>query len=393
MLELPLQTACRLSGEPLDTAPALFELASCPLPGVYPPSANEALPLRTPLRVVQAKGSGLVQLAHRLDPGLYSRYAFAGGSAKGYRGYLQQFAGRIAAHFPTTAAILEVGCGDGTLLRLLRHAGFNDVFGIDPSLPAAAGGELPLVRGFFPQDLPAERRDRRHDLIVLRHVLEHIETPVPFLAELAARLRPSGELWIEVPDLVSSVERGWWSNFYQLHCNHFEAATLDALAATAGLGCHAGDVVDIFGGSLLRCYATGTVAELPVPQRWPRVAGEVVRFRDAVLALAAAMPGDTAGYGAAERTAMTFGLCPELTAGIRRLHDGNPHLDGRFLAGTDVPILSKAALIAKPPAGLLIFALSHWREIVAELRPHLPGKTAIGIVGDGFAGASLADLA
>lgn len=392
MLELPRQPTCRLSGEPLADAPLLFELPSCPLPGVYPPTAEEALPLRTPLRVVQASGSGLVQLAHRLDPAVYARYAFAGGAAPGYRGYLEKFAGRVAARFPGSAAIFEVGCGDGTLLRLLGESGFTDVFGIDPSLPAAADAGLSLARGFFPQDLPAERRERRHDLIVLRHVLEHIETPVTFLRELARRLTPAGELWIEVPDLASTVARGLWSNFYQLHCSYFEAATLDALAVTAGLRHVAGEVVEIFGGSLLHCYAPGTPAAPPAPRRWPQVAAEVDGYRAAVLALAAAMPAGTVGYGAAERTAMTFGLCPELAGRIRRLHDGNPHLAGRFLAGTDIPIAAKEALAATPPPGVLIFAVSHWREIVRDLRARLPGETMVGIVGDGFPRALLAEL-
>ena len=393
MLELPLQPVCRLSGEPLADATLLFGLTSCPLPGVYPPSAEEALPLRTPLRVVQARGSGLVQLAHRLDPAVYARYAFAGGGARGYRGYLEQFTGRVAGRFQPSAAVLEVGCGDGTLLRLLGKRGFADVFGIDPGLPAAAEAKLPLARGFFPHDLPPGRRDRAHDLIVLRHVLEHIESPLAFLAELARRLKPAGELWIEVPDLASTVARGLWSNFYQLHGNYFEAATLDALAATAGLRRVAGEVVDIFGGSLLHRYARGPAGELPAARHWPDIGAAVNAYRDAVLRLAASMPAGTAGYGAAERTAMTFGLCPELAGMIRRLHDGNPHLAGRFLAGTDVPISAKEALSAQPPAGVLIFAVSHWREIAAELRARLPGDTPVGIVGDGFLRARLADLA
>ncbi|HMO64845.1 MAG TPA: hypothetical protein PKE47_06435, partial [Verrucomicrobiota bacterium] len=86
-------------------------------------------------------------------------------------------------------------------------------------------------------------------------------------------------------------------------------------------------------------------------------------------------------------------LVEEMFALIRRLHDGNPHLAGRFLAGTDVPISAKEALSAQPPAGVLIFAVSHWREIAAELRARLPGDTPVGIVGDGFLRARLADLA
>lgn len=385
MLDLPITVECRLSGEALKGAAQLFEIPDAPLPGIYPEDRQESLGLRTPLRVVQAQRSRLVQLAHRFNPDLYRRYAFAGATSKGYAAYLQTFAQRMARRFPPQAAILEVGCGDGSLVRMARSLGFADTTGIDPGLSAQqSDSSTRLIQGFFPQDLPPGQRSRRYDLIVLRHVLEHVEEPRAFVASLAAHLKETGELWIEVPDLESTVRGEYWSNFYQLHCNYFEAATLDALLREPGLECGHGEVVEVFGGSLLRQYRFGSGGVPAMPNQWHGLADGVEAFKRKLNALAAVMPEDCAGYGAAERTAVTLGFCPALEKMLARIYDGNPLLAGRFLAGTTIPIDGKDKLFERPPAGLLLFAISHEREILEEWKARLPLDVCVGVVGRDF---------
>jgi SAM-dependent methyltransferase len=385
MIHYAPASRCRASGENLKDARLLFEVQDCPFPGVYPESAVESLSLRSPLRVVQAKQSGLVQLAHVFDGACYRKYLFAGGVSRGYTAYLKMFAQSVANTFPPATAILEVGCGDGTLLGLIQAAGLRDIFGIDPSQPARQNvSALPIASGYFPADLPAHRRARKYDLIILRHVLEHLETPSEFVATLAGFLKPAGQLWVEVPDLESAVRRQTWGNFYQIHCNYFEAATLDAMLGSSSLVCHRGEVVEVFGGSLLRRYSFGPVVPPAPPTRWEGIAGKVGEYRRQLRELAERMPNGCAGYGAAERTAVSLGLCPALVPKLRCLSDGNPLLAGRFLGGTGLPIISKEKLVRNPPPAVLLFAISHAREIIAEFKARLPGNTLVGMVGADF---------
>jgi hypothetical protein len=217
-------------------------------------------------------------------------------------------------------------------------------------------------------------------LILLRHVLEHVETPREFVAHLREFLRAQGQLWIEVPDLESTVRGRRWSNFYQLHCSYFSQPTLDALLGEAGCFCFEGEVVDVFGGSLLRRFAFGRPkpkAELP---RWGTLAAQVDEFKRNLNHLTARMPDPCVGYGAGERTAVTLGFCPVVERKLKGLYDSNPRLDGRFLAGTQVPIAHKEQLFRQPPAAILLFALSHQEEILAELKARLPTDVLIGIV-------------
>jgi SAM-dependent methyltransferase len=382
VLELAPQPTCRLSGESLADARVILDLPACPLPGVYAPDAPAARALRSPLRVVQARGSGLVQLAHRFDPAVYADYGFAADTSVAYRAHLAWFADAVAARMPADAAVLEVGCGDGLLLALLAQRGFTDRLGVDPGRAAGAAGRDDVIGGWFPEALDAAAPGRRHDVVIARHVLEHIETPVPFIAALAQRLAPDGELWIEVPDLDSTLRRQLWSNLYQLHCTYFDAASLDALAATAGLTCVGGEIVDVFGGSLLRRYRHGAPGRAPVTPARDGLSYSVSAFQARLRRLAAALPAGSAGYGAAERTAMTLGAAPPLAARLTALYDGNPLLHGRHLAGVALPIGSPEALYAARPPAVVLFAVSHRTEILGTWHDRLPGATLVAIAGE-----------
>jgi SAM-dependent methyltransferase len=393
VLDLPLQTACRLSGEPLEDAAVLLDLPACPLPGIYPPSADESTPLRSPLRVVQAPGSGFVQLAHRFDDSMYADYGFAGNTSTAYRNHMAWFAGQVAGAFDRDTPVLEVGCGDGLLLGLLEERGFGDRLGVDPGRAAASSDRDDVVCGFFPDDLPPVARQRQFGLIVLRHVLEHIEAPREFVAALAARLAPGGQLWIEVPDLDSTLAAGIWSNFYQLHCNYFSARTLDRLGAEAGLECARGDVVDVFGGSILRRYRTGSATPSPAEPDMTGSAAGFGEFGTRLRELAGKLPAGAVGYGAAERTAMALGMAPELASRLEAVYDGNALLHGRYIAGTSLEILPSAEMAAARPPAVVLFALSHRDEILTDWRERLPGETIVAIAGGDCPVAPLEELA
>ncbi len=392
MIHFTPATRCRASGESLTNAQLLFELPDCPFPGIYPETPQESESLRTPLRVLQAKGSGLVQLGHVFDASCYRDYRFAGSVSRGYAEYLDRVATKVADSFSREAAIIEIGCGDGTLLQMIQVKGFRDIFGIDPGSPAQRSSvRLPIGVGYFPADIPQERRAKRYDLIILRHVLEHVEPLADLAADLADFLKPTGQLWVEVPDLDSTVNRELWSNFYQLHCNYFEAATLDALFARFGLRCQGGELVEIFGGSLTRRYTFAPVSAISAANCWDKVTDLVTRFRDRLHLLAERLPDGCVGYGAAERTAVTIGFCPGLADKLECLYDGNALLTERFLGGTSLRILSRERLFEHPPRAILLFALSHVREILEDFRRYLPPEVMVGIAGLDFTYQPLAD--
>ena len=104
---------------------------------------------------------------------------------------------KVRRHIRPGDRLLDIGCEDGALFRLVD--GYGEGIGIDPFIEAPIdAGRYRLIKGCFPQDLPD---DRPFDVITLLAVLEHIP---PREQETLARdcyekLKPGGRLLVTVP--------------------------------------------------------------------------------------------------------------------------------------------------------------------------------------------------
>lgn len=90
----------------------------------------------------------------------------------GYRSLVKEFIAKI----PINASVIDLGCGDGSALRLLREVNGCDVYGIDfseTSMKVLAkkkiAGEKADLREYNPNG-------RRAHTVILSHVLEHMAT-------------------------------------------------------------------------------------------------------------------------------------------------------------------------------------------------------------------------
>ena len=174
--------------------------------------------------LVQSAESGLVfNRAFRPELVEYDAdYQNEQGLSSAFARHLDAVLDVMQRHF-AGRSLLEVGCGKGLFLERLLGAGF-DVTGLDPTYE---GSNPRVIREFFTPEVGI-----RAEGIVLRHVLEHVQDPVAFLAGLREANGGRGTIYIEVPclDWIAS-HHAWFDIFYE-HVNYFRRVDFERMFGT-----------------------------------------------------------------------------------------------------------------------------------------------------------------
>lgn len=130
-----------------------------------------------------------------------------------------------ALKVPAGAAILDVGCAQGGLLKALADRGFWNAWGMDPSPACVEAVESRQLRAY--QGTLADVPRDTYDLLILSHVLEHIEDLHGAIKGIESRLVPGGRVYIEVPDATRySSYNIPFLDFNAEHINHFGLGSL-----------------------------------------------------------------------------------------------------------------------------------------------------------------------
>ncbi|ARP81409.1 methyltransferase [Bordetella genomosp. 8] len=250
--------------------------------------------------------------------------------------------------------IVEVGCGKGEFLRkLVGDAGAgNRGIGFDPSYigpETELDGRLSFRKSYYDASCAAVPAD----VVICRHVIEHIQTPLDLLHSVRAALSQArnARVFFETP-AVEWILRGQviWDFFYE-HCSLFSATSIRAAFQRTGFRVE--DVHYIFGEQYLWVEATPTEpATGAVP---PADAAELVALTQAYADAEARLIGhlkaqldDACGrkkiavWGAGAKGVTLANLLDPDGTRIDCVIDLNPNKQGRFVPGTGHPIVSPA---------------------------------------------------
>lgn len=131
--------------------------------------------------------------------------------------------------------ILDVGCGNGSLLRSLRHLGFRHVTGTDAFIET----EIRYPEGVTILNENLGDIRSTFDLVMFHHAFEHLPDPVAALAETRRILSPGGCCLIRMP-VAHHAWRTYGANWYQIdaprHLFLFTETGFRQMAGAAGLG-------------------------------------------------------------------------------------------------------------------------------------------------------------
>jgi hypothetical protein len=135
----------------------------------------------------------------------------------------------ISENLPPNPTVVEIGCGDGHLLRALAESiGSGRFIGFDPN--ADINDADGLIEGRPMLFDPAEHIDSiKPDLLISRHVLEHLLNPLGFVQALGFAASWAGtptQLFIEVPCIDRVFAQTRTVDFFYEHNSHFTMKSL-----------------------------------------------------------------------------------------------------------------------------------------------------------------------
>jgi SAM-dependent methyltransferase len=272
--------------------------------------------------------------------------------------------------------VVEVGCGKGGFLRkLVEYPGADNVgVGYDPAYlgpEADLGGRLRFRRTFY-----GEGRAEPADVVVCRHVIEHVPRPPALLRGVRAALAgsPAARVFFETPCVEWILRRRVvWDLFYE-HCSLF---TRDSLArAFARAGFRVERVEHVFGGQYLWLEATVGESALAPPAgaglvelalafgrheearrgRWER------RLRRRLAR------GPVAVWGAGAKGVTFCNLVDPDGTRVAAVVDVNPAKQGKYVAGTGHPIIAPDEAARGGYETFLVLNPNYVGEVRAHLR-------------------------
>jgi SAM-dependent methyltransferase len=261
-----------------------------------------------------------------------------------FQKHLSDVEGIIARHFKGQE-LIEVGCGKGYFLELLKGLGYT-ITGIDP---AYEGNNADVIKAPFTRGLGLAA-----DAIVLRHVLEHIQDPVSFLAEMA-NANQGGQIYIEVPCFDWILEhRAWFDLFYE-HVNYFR---LDDLRRMFGTVHEAGH---LFGGQYLYIVADLATLRLTPEQPVPRLdlpSGFTSSLERAAQIIQTNPEQGSAIWGASSKGVIYSLFLQRAGVAVDRVVDINPAKQGRYLPLSGARVSSPQEAMDALPEGANLFVMN-----------------------------------
>lgn len=158
--------------------------------------------------------------------------------------FLEAARARMVERLPQAPVVVEIGHGEGTFLEALATALPGGRFtGFDPH-----GAESSTVEGvtferalFRPE---VHMSALRPQLLISRHVLEHLADPLGFVQSLGFAAAQAGIeplLYIEVPCIDRALAYGRIEDFYYEHNSHFTTESFSRMIARS---CSAVEALD-----------------------------------------------------------------------------------------------------------------------------------------------------
>jgi hypothetical protein len=249
---------------------------------------------------------------------------------------------------------------DQSTLDRFTRLGFERTWCIDLAHDLGASdpcANIETVQAQLTPERAAEILRRRGpvDVLIVRHILEHAESPARLLRALAKLLRPGGYMIVEVPDCEANIARQDYSMIWEEHTLYFTASTFGGIMPVANCRSLATEVAPYtfenclvqFGQKIDDDYSK------TAPRTWNADLGIIRAYASSFSRWTQDYRALLAGHTRNSRRAALYGA-GHLTCAFVNFHDlaeqiafvvdDTPQKQGRYLPKCGVPIRPKEAL-------------------------------------------------
>jgi SAM-dependent methyltransferase len=209
---------------------------------LFSDSASKSKSLLGKISITNCSSCGLIQLTN--DALLYeevsSSASFSSEDLTAHR--LEQLKKLTSfGSLPAKGSLLEVGCGDGHLMKFSESM-FSKNVGIEPTThnaKAAQNDGLEVYQEFMDADTTV--KGAPFDYFCSFHVMEHVKDLKGFLQGISSNLSDGAVGIIEVPATEAALENSRFGDFMPDHLNYFTEATMRLAIEINGF-----DIIEIY---------------------------------------------------------------------------------------------------------------------------------------------------
>ena len=321
-------------------------------------------------------------------------YTYYSSYSESWLAHSQKYATKMIEKLGLTAddLVVEVASNDGYLLQYFRVEGIS-VLGIEPAAEVAMVAEqkrnIPTQIDFFGNDIAQRivKQNVRPRLMVANNVLAHVPDIHDFISGFALMIADDGIVTFEFPHLLNLIVLNQFDTIYHEHYSYLSVTSLIPIFTKYGLRIFDVEELDTHGGSLriFVCRMNSQWGEEPsvnscvskevihdprldnvahkLQSRSQQVKSDLLDELDRIK-----KSGKTlAAYGAAAKGNTLLNFVGLKSDSIDYVVDRNPHKQGKYLPGSQIPIVSEDYLQNNPPDVLLILPWNLAVELSQQL--------------------------
>jgi len=299
-----------------------------------------------------------------------------------FQQYAEELADRLISTYGLYGKhIVEIGGGRGEFLRIICDRGNNRGVSFGPSYKPEPSDEIPPNIRFVTDYYTSKYVKEPADLIICRHVLEHMAKPRELITTVREAVGDRSDLvvYFEVPNGEYILRDQVCWEFINQHCSYFTERSLGTLFTECGFAPRA--VQASFGDQFLAieaCSSSGgvTAAKIASVKREP-VAALCKAIRPAFNASIARWTNYFAEghlnkrhiivWGAGAKAVTFLNIIDPAGALITHVVDVNPRKAGRFIGGSGQQIVDPSAVSELRPEVVILMNPIYRNEIASAL--------------------------